>query len=169
MLIRHWLAVVLIVTSTVIATGNGRAATPPVATAELAPAKDGARALQERLMAPCCWTQTLDVHESEVSTQLRAEIRARLARGEAPEAIEDDFAARFGERIRAVPKGKDPLKRVPVVVGLAMLASAVGLVLVLRRWARGRAEEPALRSEQRDAGGDDYDERLDDELRRLDG
>jgi cytochrome c-type biogenesis protein CcmH/NrfF len=109
------------------------------------------------------------VHVSEISTQLRAEIRARLARGEAKEAIEDDFAARFGEKIRAVPKGTDPLKRVPLVVGLAMLASAVGLVLVLRRWTRRTDGAPPPQEEARDARSDEYDQRLDDELRRLDG
>jgi cytochrome c-type biogenesis protein CcmH len=169
MLIRHWLATVLIVASTVVATGDGLAAPTSGSSAESAPPSDAERALQERLIAPCCWTQTLDVHVSEISTQLRAEIRARLARGEAKEAIEDDFAARFGEKIRAVPKGKDPLKRVPLVVGLAMLASAVGLVLVLRRWTRRSDGEPPPQEEPRDPRSDEYDQRLNDELKGLDG
>jgi cytochrome c-type biogenesis protein CcmH len=162
----NWLATIVIVVSTIVAPGEARAASSPVNASSSAATTDAERALQERLIAPCCWTQTLDAHESEVSTQLRAEIRARLSRGEAPAAIEDDLAARFGERIRAVPKGKDPLRRVPVVVGLAMVASAIGLAFVLRRWTRRREVAPN-ESERLDGGVDEYDARLDDELRRL--
>lgn len=53
-----------------------------------------ARAIQARLRAPCCWVQTLDVHESELATNLRAEIHARLQRGEKSRTIEDDLVAR---------------------------------------------------------------------------
>ena len=43
-LVCHWLAVGMIVTATVIATGNGQAATTPAASAEAAPAKGAERA-----------------------------------------------------------------------------------------------------------------------------
>jgi cytochrome c-type biogenesis protein CcmH len=35
-----------------------------------------ALALELRLLAPCCWVQTLDVHESELATALRSEMGA---------------------------------------------------------------------------------------------
>jgi hypothetical protein len=50
-----------------------------------------------------------------------------------------------------------------------MLASAVGLVLVLRRWTRRSDGAPPPQEEPRDARSDEYDQRLDDELQRLDG
>lgn len=168
MSIRRGLAIVAVAASSVFATAAARGAPPTPASSATTPPTGAEVALQGRLMGPCCWTQTLDVHESEISTQLRAEIHARLDRGEASEAIEDDFAARFGERIRAVPKGKDPLKRVPIVVGIAMLASAVGLVWVLRRWTRRREGDEPLPTEPRDERSDEYDARLDAELRDLD-
>jgi cytochrome c-type biogenesis protein CcmH len=172
MSIRRGLAIAAVAASSILAPVAARAAPPAPANGAITgvstPPTGAERALQGRLMGPCCWTQTLDVHESEISTQLRSEIRTRLGRGEAAEAIEDDFAARFGERIRAVPKGKDPLKRVPVVVGFAMLASAVGLALVLRRWTRRPEGDERLPSAPRDDRPDEYDARLDDELRDLD-
>jgi cytochrome c-type biogenesis protein CcmH len=168
MSIRRWLAIVVVAASSVFATAAARGAPPRPAPSATTPPTGAELALQGRLMGPCCWTQTLDVHESEISTQLRGEIHARLGRGEPSEAIEDDFAARFGERIRAVPKGKDPLKRVPIVIGIAMLASAVGLVLVLRRWTRRREGDEPLPSAPRDDRPDEYDARLDAELRDLD-
>ena len=128
-----------------------------------------ARALEGRLLAPCCWIQTLDVHESELATSLRAEIAQRLGRGESGEAIEDDLAARYGERIRAVPRGRDPRSTVPLVVGAAMLLSLVGLVMLVRRWTK-RAADPTAATDTAAPTGkhDEYDDRIEDERAQLD-
>ncbi len=48
--------------------------------------------VEEHLLAPCCWNQTLDIHESPLATELRSEIRRRVDEGEAAQAIEDDLA-----------------------------------------------------------------------------
>ncbi len=169
MSLRNWLTRLAIAVALLVAAAPASAQSAPKAVGTATPPTGAELALQGRLMAPCCWTQTLDVHESEISTQLRAEIHTRLGRGESAEAIEDDFASRFGEQIRAMPKGRDPLRRVPALVGGAMLLSAVGLFWVLRRWARRGDEGAPSVVEPAEAAGDDYDARLDDELRRLDG
>ncbi|HVP11578.1 MAG TPA: hypothetical protein VMV94_10370, partial [Phycisphaerae bacterium] len=36
--------------------------------------KDQVRRIQERLMAPCCWQQTVAVHDSDIAKQMRTEI-----------------------------------------------------------------------------------------------
>jgi cytochrome c-type biogenesis protein CcmH len=126
----------------------------------------GATALETRLFAPCCWTQTLDVHESELSSSLRAEIRRRLRAGETADSIEEDLVARYGERIRAVQKGRDTRGVAPVVTGVAALLGAVGLFSWIRRRTRRGPEE--LAPEARSPVEDEYDELVDDELRRLD-
>jgi cytochrome c-type biogenesis protein CcmH len=126
-----------------------------------APAPGEARLL-ERLIAPCCWIGTLDSHESPLATELRTEVRARLRAGEAPQVIEDDLVARYGERVRAVPRGRDPRQRVAVVVGLAALVSGLAVVQMLRRWSRTVATPaPPPLSDAEEA-------RLEEELRRLD-
>lgn len=131
-------------------------------------AVSGATALETRLLAPCCWTQTLDVHESELSSSLRAEIRRRLRAGESTGAIEEDFVARYGERIRAVQKGGDTRGAVPVIAAMAALLGALGLLSWMRRRTRlGAAEAPPPATVPA-VPDDGYDERLDDELRRLD-
>lgn len=126
----------------------------------------GEAILEGRLLAPCCWTQTLDVHESELATSLRGEIRRRLAAGEASTVIEDDLAGRYGERIRAVPKGGDVRVAVPIVSGIFAVAAGVGLGFLLLRWTRRGS-----RNAERPPAGrarDSYDERIDDALRDLD-
>jgi cytochrome c-type biogenesis protein CcmH len=92
--------------------------------------------LEARLLAPCCWIQTLDIHDSPMATELRAEIAARLEAGELPESIEDDLAVRFGQRIRAAPRGSEPRELVPLVGGVAMLLALVGLGWMGRSWSR---------------------------------
>ncbi len=130
-----------------------------------------ARALESRLRAPCCWIQTLDVHESELSTKLREEIEERLRRGETSVAIEDDFAARYGERVRAVPRGMNPMGRVPALLGIGIVTSFFGLLSLVRRWRRRAGDSLPIST----AGAptttktrDEYDDRIEDELSRLD-
>lgn len=129
----------------------------------------GARELEGRLIAPCCWTQTLDIHDSPIAEELRGEVGKRLKAGEPAAQIEDDLAARYGERIRAVPRGEDPRVALPVIVGGSMALAVVWLAWIGLGWLkRNRSAAiapatPSTRSESREA----YDEQLDDELKHL--
>lgn len=132
----------------------------------------GEARLEARLIAPCCWTQTLDMHESELSSALRREIRARLVAGEPPDAIEDDFAKRHGEKIRAAPRGGELGSPIPIGVGVGMALTLALLVLALRRWLRASAArvQPLMPIAGAAAGAvelDPYESKLDDELRAL--
>lgn len=126
---------------------------------------DRSRAVSSRLLAPCCYQQTLDVHESPVATALRDEIRARLRAGETPAQVETSLVARYGQQLRAVPEHHDPRNHVLVLVALAMVLGALLLMRALSRWSRRVKAAPiAVKSAPRDA----WDARLDDELRALD-
>lgn len=134
------------------------------ATSDAPPAtRERTQALASRLIAPCCWVQTLDVHESTLASQLRREIGERLNQGESAAAIEDDLAARFGERVRAVPRGEDPRMIVPSVVAATMALVLLSLFMLASNWVRRgqRMSAPAERDH------DAYDQHLDRELARL--
>ncbi len=126
----------------------------------------GASRLEGRILAPCCWNQTIDIHGSEPSYQLRREIRRRLKSGESAEDIEASFVKRYGAKILAVPTAS-PLGG--VATGLAVLFGGVGVAgyFMLRRWSRAaEAAKLAARDkgpEKRDA----LDERLDRELAEI--
>jgi len=117
--------------------------------------------LERTLMAPCCWRQTLRDHESEPAAALRAEIRARLAAGESPDAITAAMVARYGEAIRAMPEG-DPTWQ---IAAASAAVAAIGLLAVLA-FMRRRVARVAVSSHG--ALDDDALDRLDDELRELD-
>ncbi len=123
-----------------------------------------------RLLAPCCWIQTLDVHDSPLATELRAEISRRLAQGEESSAIEDDLAARYTERIRAVPRGQDPRDGIPALIAVGMSISLATLFVLGWRWKRSlarRAEADPAADGPAPAASDVYDAQVDAELARL--
>ena len=109
------------------------------------------RALIGRLMAPCCWTESLASHDSPTAHALRAEINTRAAQGEPLEAIERDVVARYGARVRAAPPGSAGL----ATATLALVAVVgIGLAVQARRWARARRAVSTTPVPSADAGLD---------------
>ena len=127
----------------------------------------GASRLEGRIMAPCCWMQTIDIHGSPIAEELRSEIRRRLKAGESPDAIEASFVQRFGPKILAVPD-RVPLGGVATGLAVAFGAAGVAGYFMLKRWSRAgskrkKADPPAGGEPKRDA----LDERLDRELSEI--
>lgn len=120
--------------------------------------------LEQRLLAPCCWRQSLADHESPAATALRTEIRDRLARREAPPSIEGDLVRRYGDQIRALPPGEDPRW---IVGATAAGASVIALVAIGWFVRRRRVPHDASPSTETFFDGE-YAERLDDELLAVD-
>jgi cytochrome c-type biogenesis protein CcmH len=130
----------------------------------------GEKTLEGRLLAPCCWMQTLDIHESEVAHSLRLEIRRRLQSGESAGAIEADIVQRYGDKIRAVPKGGS-LTSMGVWLSILVAVSGLGVGYLALRWARkGRRDEADaanVGTGKGDKGRDELDDRLDEEVNEL--
>jgi len=161
-----WLALALVLASSARAEASDAGATVPSAASPLATAAPGEAIVEGRLLAPCCYLQTLDVHESPMAAELRLEVRKRLAAGESPEAVEDDFASRYGERVRAVPKGRDPRGSMFLAVTGVLVAAGLGLAALVRRWRRTTIDTATAPVSE---GRDPLDERIDAELRELEG
>lgn len=124
-----------------------------------------AAALEARLLAPCCYKQTLDFHASPLAEELRAEIRRRFSTGESEATIEAALVARYGEKLRAVPSAAFTER---LGMGLALLSAAVVALIVLLHLARLRRTRPPA-SVSASESGDPADRlRLEEELRALD-
>lgn len=100
-----------------------------------APALPGAKALESRLYAPCCYGGTLDTHESDLAHDLRNEIEARVDRGESLDAIQSDFVERYGDKILAA-RSDTPIRAMGLAVVAVLVLGGVGLTIVLRRWTK---------------------------------
>lgn len=126
------------------------------------------REVEERVLAPCCWMGTIDVHESPVARELRDEVSARITWGDTPAQILDDLVLRYGDRVRVTP----PSLALPAVAFTGGLLAFVGVALVGLRWVRrGRKNAAAIAARSpapRPADDDPLADRLDDELARMD-
>lgn len=126
----------------------------------------GAKALEGKILAPCCWNQTVDIHGSEVSNAIRREIRTRLLAGESADAITASFVQRYGAKILAMP-ADSPLKSIAMTVLVVIGAAGVAGFFMLKRWrTAGTAKKtPKVRDE---ATNERLDARLDAELKAFD-
>ncbi len=92
--------------------------------------------LERKFMAPCCYRQTIDQHDSPDARAMRREVRQLLVQGLSDQEIADHFVARHGPRILAEPPAEgftQLLYWLPPISSLALLF--IGS-LVLWRWYR---------------------------------
>ena len=95
----------------------------------LAPTPDQTKTianLEDRLMAPCCYSQTIRVHMSAEAEQMREEVTGMVLAGKSEQDIIKYYKAKYGETILVVPDGKTGqiAYGVPIIVAL----SAFGLL-----------------------------------------
>lgn len=101
----------------------------------------------------------------------RERVRRRLARGDEPQAIVNDYVQRHGAAALTVPPDRGHNKALYLVPVVALVAGAGLVVYLARKWARvGEAPAPTPesaepRAQRAKPDRDAYDARLDEELR----
>lgn len=97
------------------------------------------RALQNKLVAVCCWNESIAFHRSDTALQMRLELRRLIDEGRTDEEILAWFKQKYTARVLIEPEGSKSLVAyaLPVAVTLAGLGIVVWL---LRRWTHPRAE-----------------------------
>jgi cytochrome c-type biogenesis protein CcmF len=131
------------------------------------------RELFPRLLCQCggCARLPLSGCVCNEAEETRAEIRARLRAGVSPEVIMADYVTAHGAGSLTVPPNQGALRAIYIVPGVLSVAG-LGLVFsVVRRWKRrGDAAAPApAKPGASPAPPDEYDAKLDEELKKLDG
>ena len=97
------------------------------------------RRIEDRFVAPCCWSESVAVHRSEVAAEMRAEIERMVAGGKTEDQIVDYYVARYGEKILLEPRGSVG-RYLFWIPPLLILLATLGLLLYLRR--KRRIEPP---------------------------
>lgn len=137
---RDWFLIVPTVLALLVGVYTATAAAP----ASPAAVEEQARALERKLMAPCCFSQTVDQHESEVSREMRAEMRVWLAEGVSEGQILDRYVERYGTRILAVPPPQGFNQLLFWMPWLVTLTLFLAVCLTLWMWyRRGQPPSPA--------------------------
>ncbi|MDR3735567.1 MAG: cytochrome c-type biogenesis protein CcmH [Acidobacteriaceae bacterium] len=90
---------------------------------------------ESKLMAPCCYSQTIDMHMSDVAETMREEVTQMAAGGESEQQILDHYKAIYGERILVVPDGVAGqfAFNTPVAV---FVGSCIALFFLLRKYRK---------------------------------
>ena len=126
-----------------------------------------AKKIETMIIAPCCWSQQVSLHQSPASDEIKTKIRTMLAAGQTQEQILDAYVAEYGDRILAEPPARG-FNAALYVLPWVFLAGSVGLVVVVIRRLRTPGREVTA-SASRAAPIDEAEaERIDDELRKLD-
>ena len=93
--------------------------------------------LEHKLMAPCCYSQTIAEHMSSEAAQMRDEVTAMVAAGKSEQEIISYYKTKYGETIVVTPDGVSGKIAFGVPVLVFALASLL-LAFVLRRGTRAR-------------------------------
>lgn len=98
--------------------------------------------LENELMAPCCYSQTIAVHMSYEAAQMRDEVTQMVAQGLGEKEIVDHYRTKYGETILVVPDGKvgQILSLTPWIV---FLLSPGLIVYLIRRWKDRAVFQPS--------------------------
>lgn len=104
----------------------------PAQAAVSGPDPGRARGIQDKFIAPCCWSQSVAIHDSPVAREMRDEIVELVSEGKTEEQIVDHYVARYGERILRQPRGKAWVWLNAVPIGVLTLGVACVLVFLVR-------------------------------------
>jgi cytochrome c-type biogenesis protein CcmF len=126
-----------------------------------------------RCMCGTCPRELLSSCACSTADETRERIRGRLAKGETPQAIIDDYVAEYGTAALGIPPDKGAMKAIYLAPLVAIALGGLGLTVVLRRWrANERDSGPATAKAGARANGDAkrdaYDDQIDSELKDLD-
>ena len=86
------------------------------------------RKIEGRLMAPCCYTQTIRDHDSQVAVDMRNEVTAFVAAGKSEQEIITYYRTKYGETILVVPDGIQG--HLLTILPLAAFLVSTGLLLI---------------------------------------
>ncbi len=129
------------------------------------------REIAKLLIAPCCWSETADMHQSQAARQVREQIRQLLMQGYTKQQILDAFEQAYGERILAKPHARGFNLLVWVLPGVVLVVSMIGAWKFLKRIQVTPPESAGskIRTPRQTERDRAYLERVDKELDEIEG
>jgi len=93
------------------------------------------QALENRVMCPTCH-ELLALSHSPVAERMRHFIRARLAAGDSPDAVERELVDEFGPAVLAEPPARGFGLLAWLIPAGALAAAAAAVLAIARAWRR---------------------------------
>jgi cytochrome c-type biogenesis protein CcmH len=116
------------------------------------------------MYCPVCENEPLDACRTAACQQWRAQIGQMLAEGQSEQQIKDYFVARYGVRVLAQPPAEGTSLLLYVLPIAGLILGAVVVVWLMRRM-RARAAQSAPPVTVPQPSGDDYIDRVEQELK----
>ena len=89
--------------------------------------------LEHAVLAPCCYTESVAIHQSEIAVKMRLEIANWVAAGKSDQAILDTYVGLYGSKVlvdpRTVPRGWTPF-----VPWLVLILGVFLVAWLLKHW-----------------------------------
>lgn len=128
---------------------------------------DEVNAIAHKLMAPCCWSETADIHQSSAAAEMRDQIRKALEAGYSESEILAAFEKVYGERILARPKAQGFNLLVWTLPPAVLVVSLVFAARFLRKSESSPQAPSPRKKKKRTQVADGYEARIEEELRSL--
>jgi len=120
--------------------------------------------LEDKLMAPCCYSQTIRLHMSAEAEQMREEVTSMVMAGKSEQEIVSYYKAKYGETILVVPDGISGEIAYAVPVCVFLFGSTLLMFVIKRSLQRQSALGEAAPYLCKAAIGADVVERIRREL-----
>jgi cytochrome c-type biogenesis protein CcmH len=91
--------------------------------------------LASELQCPVCQGQSIQASPAPMAQQMKDLIRGQVADGYTNEQIREYFVSKYGEWVLLEPKAAGFNLLVYILPGLALLAGAVFVAVMVRRWS----------------------------------
>lgn len=131
--------------------------------------EEQAQDLYRSLMCPLCAGQTLEQSQSEISNQMRALIREKLAQGATKEEIKQFFVERYGEAVLAAPAKKGFSLFVWIIPALALVVGGFFLFRLIKAMQERATVKTKPSLQLSDQERQYWEERLKAELEEREG
>lgn len=106
-------------------------------------AEDRTQRIEDRLLAPCCYSESVKVHRSELAAQIRVDIRRAVEAGRSDREILDSYIARYGLRILREPEGARSTWLHGGVLFGVFLGTLVAVLVIRRLRKQARRAAPS--------------------------
>ena len=101
------------------------------------------REVAAELRCPVCQGESIQESPSELAQEMKSVVRDQLAAGRSPEEVKQYFVARYGEWILLRPTTTGFNAMLYVLPPILLIAGAVLVFLLARRWVRANTMPPA--------------------------
>jgi cytochrome c-type biogenesis protein CcmH/NrfF len=89
--------------------------------------------LEHAVLAPCCYTEPVAIHQSEIAVKMRLEIARWVGAGKSDREIIDTYVGLYGSKVlvdpRTVPRGW-----MPFFPWLVLILGTLLVAWLLKRW-----------------------------------